>query len=73
MTHNVTKIEDNKWLVEVSFHDEGVDRTTSNKVIGTEEQAHAYAATLARDYRENNADLFPLPEVEEEGMMEDIE
>ena len=73
MTHRITKLNENKWLVEVDFLDEGVDRSASNTVIGSEEQAHAYATTLARDYRENNADLFPLPEESVEGMMEDIE
>ena len=73
MTHTVTKISETSWQVNVSFADEGVDATTSNTVIGTEAQAHAYAPTLARDFRENNADLFPLPVVEEhDHMMEEM-
>lgn len=70
MTKTVTKIEGNKYLVVVDFTDEGVDATTQNHVIGTEDQAHAYAATLARDFRENHSDLFPMPEIEIDPMEE---
>ena len=73
MTHTVTNIEATKWLVSVSFADEGVQQSTSNTVIGTEEQANAYAPTLARDFRENHADLFPLPVVEEHEHMEEMQ
>jgi hypothetical protein len=73
MTHNVVNIEANKWMVSVSFADEGVQQGASNTVIGTEEQAIAYVPTLARDFRENNPDLFPLPLVEEhDHMMEEM-
>ncbi|MEA4865360.1 MAG: hypothetical protein VB088_08180 [Sphaerochaeta sp.] len=72
MTHTITNIETNKWLVSISFADEGVPQGASTTVIGTEEQAHAYAQTLARDFRENHADLFPPPVVEEHDHMEGI-
>ena len=72
MTTTVTNIEKNTYLVEVFFLDEGVDATTSNTIIGTEDQAYAYAPVLARDFRENNPDLFPLPEPEINPMEEMI-
>jgi hypothetical protein len=65
--------ETNKWIVTVDFNDEGVDAIAQNEVRGTEDQAHAYAMTLARDFRENHADLFPPPPIEEhDPMMEEI-
>ena len=72
MTHTVTNIAANRWQVSVSFADEGVDATASNIVLGTEDQANAYAPTLARDFRENHAELFPLPEPEINPMEEMI-
>jgi len=72
MTYSVEQVSENKWLVTVDFNDEGIDRKATNEVIGTEEQAHAYAPTLARDFRENHADLFPPPVVEEHDYMEEI-
>lgn len=72
MITTVTNIEGNTYLVEVSFIDEGVDATTSNTVIGTEEQAYAYGAVLARDFKENNPELFPEPEPEINPMEEMI-
>lgn len=73
MIHTVTNIAINRWQVNVSFTDEGIQATASNIIIGTEEQAHGYAPTLARDFRENHHDLFPLPVVEEQDhMMEEF-
>lgn len=72
MTHTVTNIATNRWLVDVFFADEGVDATARNIVVGTEEQAIAYAPTLARDFRDNHAELFPLPEPEVNPMEEMI-
>jgi hypothetical protein len=46
-----------------------VNASASNHVIGTKEQAEAYAVTLARDFRENHMELFPLPPVEEHDHM----
>ena len=67
MTYTINQISENKWLVTVDFNDEGVNQSTSNEIIGTEDQAIAYAPVLARDYRENHAELFPLPPDEEGG------
>jgi hypothetical protein len=65
--------ETNKWVVTVDFNDEGVDALAQNEVRGTEAQANAYAMTLARDFKENHADLFPPPPVvEHDPMMEEI-
>jgi hypothetical protein len=69
MTHTATNVGGNKWLVAVDFTDEGVNASASNHVIGTKEQAEAYAVTLARDFRENHMELFPLPPVEEHDHM----
>ncbi len=63
MIHTVTNIAINRWQVNVSFTDEGIQATASNIIIGTEEQAHGYAPTLARDFQENHPELFPVPEV----------
>lgn len=65
MTVTTSNIQENKWQVTVSFLDEGVDAQAQNVVIGTQEQAVAYGATLARDFRENNKELFPPEEIEE--------
>ena len=73
MTYTTTNVGGNKWLVSVDFTDEGVAANASNHIVGTQEQANAYAATLARDLRSNNMELFPLPEVEEhDPMMEEF-
>lgn len=73
MTYSVEQVSENKWLVTVDFNDEGIDRKATNEVIGTEEQAIAYATVLARDFRENNAELFPLLEEAEGTHEEDFE
>ncbi len=72
MTHTVTSIGTNRWDVAISFADEGVEATANNVIIGTVDQANAYAPTLARDFRENHPDLFPLPEPEVNPMEEMI-
>lgn len=72
MRYTINQVAENKWLVAVDFSDEGVDRTTSNEIIGTEDQAIAYAPVLARDFRENNAELFPLPQDDEGDHEEDL-
>lgn len=73
MTYTTSNVDGNKWLVAVDFIDEGVNASASNHVVGTKEQADAYAATLARDFRENHMEMFPLPPVEEHDyMMEEM-
>ena len=72
MTYTINQISENKWLVTVDFNDEGVNQSTSNEIIGTEDQAIAYAPVLARDFRENNAELFPLPQDDEGDHEEDL-
>lgn len=73
MTHTAINVGGDKWIVSVDFNDEGVNASASNHVVGTNEQADAYAATLARDFRENHMEMFPLSPMEEhDHMMEEM-
>lgn len=60
MISNIKNIGKNTYLVEIDFSDEGIPATAKAEIIGTEEQATAYAVTLANDYKTNHADLFPV-------------
>ena len=71
MTHTVTNIEANKWLVSVSF-EKGCNRAPSNTVIGTEAQA-AYAPTLAGFSVESRRPCSRLLVVEEHDHMEEMQ
>ena len=75
MTYKVEPVtgETGKWIVSVDFSDEDADNTAQNEVRGTQEQAESYATTLARDFRENHAELFPPPPVvEHDPIMEEM-
>ena len=48
----------------IDFNDEGVNLIGETEVIGDEGKALAYAHFFEQDLRRNNAELFPVPEIE---------
>ena len=50
----------------IDFTDEGVSLIGETEVVGNEDTAMAYAHFFETDLRRNNAELFPIPEMEGE-------
>ena len=48
----------------IDFADEGVFLIGETEVVGDESAALAYAHFFEQDLRRNNAELFPVPEIE---------
>ena len=48
----------------IDFNDEGVALTGTTLIAGDESAALAYAHFFEQDLRRNNAELFPMPEIE---------
>ena len=48
----------------IDFNDEGVNLIGETEVIGDEGKALAYAHFFEQDLRRNNAELFPVLEIE---------
>ena len=48
----------------IDFTDEGVFLIGETEVVGNEDTARAYASFFEADLRRNNAELFPVPEIE---------
>jgi hypothetical protein len=69
MTYTITT-EGNISDIHMSFVDEGVALVASRKVAGDRFQAEVYVKVLEHDVRNDNMELFPLPEVEVTDMME---
>ena len=48
----------------IDFADEGVFLIGETEVVGDESAALVYAHFFEQDLRRNNAELFPIPEIE---------
>ena len=48
----------------IDFNDEGVSLVGETEVVGDESKALSYAHFFEQDLRRNNAELFPVPEIE---------
>ena len=48
----------------IDFSDEGIELVGGTEVVGDEDAARAYASFFEADLRRNNAELFPVPEIE---------
>ena len=57
-------IDDKRTKLTVDFSDEGVSLVGETEVVGDESKALSYAPFFEQDLRRNNAELFPLPEIE---------
>lgn len=53
----------------LDFSDEGIALTGTTLVAGDESAARSYAHFFEQDLRRNNAELFPVPEIEMGGEM----
>jgi hypothetical protein len=60
-----TEIIDNKRTkLTIDFNDENITLVGETEVVGDESKALAYAHFFEQDLRRNNAELFPVPEIE---------
>ena len=60
-----TEIIDEKLTkLTIDFSDEGVSLVGETEVVGNTDTALAYASFFEQDLRRNNAELFPVPEIE---------
>ena len=57
-------IDDKRTKLTVDFSDEGVSFVGETEVVGDEGKALAYAHFFEQDLRRNNAELFPVLEIE---------
>ena len=64
MITNIQIVESNRTRLTLDFMDEGIDLTGTMLVVGDESVALAYAHFFEQDLRRNNAELFPVPEIE---------
>ena len=48
----------------IDFSDESIVLVGETEVVGDEDKALAYAHFFEHDLRRNNAELFPVPEIE---------
>jgi len=71
MTYQITDMGNGIHQIQVSFSDEGVALEGETTVKGTPEDAERYVSVFERDLRTNYAHLFPQPEPEEEGELDD--
>lgn len=71
MTYQITDMGNGTHQIQVSFFDEGVELEGETTVKGTPEDAEWYVSVFERDLRTNYAHIFPQPEPEEEGELDD--
>ena len=64
MIANTEIISEKLTKLTIDFTDEGVFLIGETEVIGNEYAARAYASFFEADLRRNNAELFPVPEIE---------
>ena len=64
MMINTQTVDNNRTRLTVDFMDEAVDLTGTMLIAGDESAALAYAHFFEADLRRNNAELFPVPEIE---------
>ncbi len=57
-------INDKRTKLILDFSDEGVSLVGETEVVGDESKALSYAPFFEQDLRQNNAELFPVPEIE---------
>ena len=57
-------INDKRTKLILDFSDEGVSLVGETEVVGDESKALSYAPFFEQDLRRNNAELFPVPEIE---------
>ena len=68
MTYTITE-KDGLAEIQMDFSDEGVELSSSRTVVGGADKAESQVKILEIDARNNNMELFPLPEVEVTDMM----
>jgi len=64
MIANTEIISEKLTKLTIDFTDEGVFLIGETEVVGNEDTARAYASFFEADLRRNNAELFPIPEIE---------
>lgn len=69
MTHDIFVNDDNTATISVSFLDEGIDLQGNTSVKGGVAEALRYLPLFEADLRRNFSYLFPLPEMQQGGMM----
>ena len=57
-------INDKRTKLTIDFNDENITLVGETEVVGDESAALAYAHFFEQDLRRNNAELFPVPEIE---------
>ena len=71
MTYQIIAFDNGTHRIQVSFSDEGVALEGETTVKGSPEDAERYVPVFERDLKTNYAHLFPQPEPEEEGELDD--
>ena len=64
MIVNTEIISEKLTKLTIDFNDEGVNLIGETEVVGNTDTALAYASFFEQDLRRNNAELFPVPEIE---------
>lgn len=64
MIATIEIIDDKRTKLTVDFSDEGVSLVGETEVVGDASKALSYASFFEADLRRNNAELFPVPEIE---------
>ena len=64
MITNTEIISEKLTKLTIDFSDEGVSLVGETEVVGNTDTARAYASFFEADLRRNNAELFPVPEIE---------
>ena len=57
-------IDEKRTKLTIDFNDEGVNLVGETEVVGDESKALSYTPFFEQDLRGNNAELFPVPEIE---------
>ena len=64
MTATTEIIDNKRTKLTIDFNDEGVNLIGETEIVGDESKALSYAPFFEQDLRRNNAELFPVPEIE---------
>ena len=57
-------INDKRTKLTIDFNDENITLVGETEVVGDESKALSYAHFFEQDLRRNNAEMFPVPEIE---------
>ena len=57
-------IDEKRTKLTIDFSDENIVLVGETEVVGNTDTARAYAHFFEQDLRRNNAELFPVPEIE---------